>query len=146
MRKIDFIKNLEDFESIPTIFKDEVFIEAFEKAELAKFGPEEINKYEGSLKVFRDNKAVFDYAKQTAYEEGNTAGTIAGMEAGMEAGIAKGLSTGIETGMTKGKMEKTIEIAKALKIQNIPIDIIISTTGLSKNEIDLTAHFARLGF
>lgn len=65
-----FIKNLEDFESIPTIFKDEVFTRAFEKAELAKFGPLELHNYESSLKVFRDNKNTFDYAKQIARDEG----------------------------------------------------------------------------
>jgi len=36
-----FIKHLEDFQSIPEIFKDEVFIQAFEKAEIAKYSEEE---------------------------------------------------------------------------------------------------------
>ena len=127
-----FIKNLEDFESIPTIFKDEVFIEAFAKAELATFGPEEIDKYEGSLKVFRDNKAVFDYAKQTAYDEGKTEGNIAGKTQG----IIEGKIEGKIEGMLKGKLEKTLEIAKALKVQGISVEVIINTTGLSKQEID----------
>jgi predicted transposase/invertase (TIGR01784 family) len=65
-----FIKYLEDFQSIPTVFRDEVFTQAFEKAELAKFGQAEIESYEYSLKVFRDNKAVFEYAIDTAFEEG----------------------------------------------------------------------------
>jgi len=65
-----FIKHLEDFQTIPTIFKDEVFIQAFAKAELAKFIPAEIESYERSLKIFRDNKAVYDYAKETAFDEG----------------------------------------------------------------------------
>jgi len=41
-----------------TIFSDEVFSSAFEKAELAKYGQEELDKYEDSLKAFRDNKAT----------------------------------------------------------------------------------------
>ncbi len=57
-----FIKHLEDFETIPAIFKDEVFTQTFEKAELAKFVQADLSRYESSLKVFRDNKAVFDYA------------------------------------------------------------------------------------
>lgn len=65
-----FIQHLEDFQTIPTIFKDEVFTQAFEKAELAKFGQIELDSYENSLKVFRDNKAVYDYARQTAYDQG----------------------------------------------------------------------------
>lgn len=71
-----FIKNLEDFQSIPSIFRDEVFTQAFEKAELAKLDPAEQDSYEYSLKVFRDNKAVFDYATTTAYDEGKADGKI----------------------------------------------------------------------
>ena len=71
-----FIKNLEDFQSIPTIFKDEVFTQAFEKAELAKFNTAELDSYEYSLKVFRDNKAVYDYAVNTAFDEGVIEGKI----------------------------------------------------------------------
>ena len=61
-----FIKNLEDFQSIPAIFQDEVFEQAFEKAELAKFGPSDMDKYESSLKVYRDLRGVID----TAFDEG----------------------------------------------------------------------------
>jgi predicted transposase/invertase (TIGR01784 family) len=71
-----FIKHLEDFQSIPTVFKDQVFIQAFEKAELAKFGQAELDNYEYSLKVFRDNKAVFEYAIDTAFDEGKIEGKI----------------------------------------------------------------------
>ena len=61
-----FIKHLEDFQTIPTIFADEVFSQAFEKAELAKFGQVELANYENSLKIYRDLKGVID----TAFDEG----------------------------------------------------------------------------
>jgi len=61
-----FIKHLEDFQTIPTIFKDEVFTQAFEKAELAKLDQKELDSYENSLKNYRDLKGVID----TAYEDG----------------------------------------------------------------------------
>ena len=61
-----FIKHLEDFQNIPTIFKDEVFKQAFEKAELANFGQADLDQYENSLKVYRDLKGVID----TAFDEG----------------------------------------------------------------------------
>ena len=67
-----FIKHLEDFQTIPSIFKDEVFTKAFEKAELAKFNQTELDSYEISLKIFRDNKAVFDYARETAFDQGKS--------------------------------------------------------------------------
>ncbi len=38
-----FIKYLEDFQTIPIIFKDNVFTKAFEKAELAKLGQADLD-------------------------------------------------------------------------------------------------------
>ncbi len=48
-----FLKNLDDFDEIPEIFKEEVFIEALEKAEKAKMSIEESERYERNLKYFR---------------------------------------------------------------------------------------------
>ena len=70
-----FIKHLEDFQNIPVIFRDEVFEQAFEKAELANFGQADLDKYENSLKIYRDLKGVID----TAFDEGNIEGKIEGM-------------------------------------------------------------------
>ncbi|RZK39867.1 MAG: Rpn family recombination-promoting nuclease/putative transposase [Hymenobacter sp.] len=67
-----FIKHLEDFQNIPAIFKDEVFEQAFEKAELANLGQNELDKYENSLKVYRDLKGVID----TAFDEGKIEGKV----------------------------------------------------------------------
>ena len=67
-----FIKHLEDFQAIPSIFVDEVFKQAFEKAELAKFGPAELDNYENSLKMYRDLKGVIT----TAFDEGKLEGTV----------------------------------------------------------------------
>jgi len=63
-----FIQHLEDFQSVPTIFKDEIFTQAFEKAELAKFNQLEMDSYENSLKIFRDLKGVID----TAFDGGKS--------------------------------------------------------------------------
>jgi predicted transposase/invertase (TIGR01784 family) len=68
-----FIKNLEDFQNIPGIFKDEIiFNQAFEKAELARFDNAEWESYESSLKEYRDIKGYID----TAFDEGKTEGKI----------------------------------------------------------------------
>jgi predicted transposase/invertase (TIGR01784 family) len=61
-----FIRHLEDFQNIPEIFKDDVFIQAFEKAEIAKYSEEERHDYEQSLKNYRDLKGMID----TAFDEG----------------------------------------------------------------------------
>ncbi|MCU0468535.1 MAG: Rpn family recombination-promoting nuclease/putative transposase [Arcicella sp.] len=67
-----FIKHLEDFQTIPSIFKDEVFTKAFEKAELAKMGQAELENYEMNLKIYRDFKSTID----TAFDEGKIEGKI----------------------------------------------------------------------
>ena len=123
-----FIKHLEDFETIPTIFKDKVFAQAFEKAELAKFGQAELESYERSLKIFRDNKATYDYAKQTAFDEGRAEGRAYGIAEGIAEGIEKGIAEGIAEGIEK--------VAKALKNSGVSTDLITKSTGLSKTEID----------
>ena len=108
-----FIKNLEDFQSIPSIFSDEIFAKAFEKAELAKFGQEEKDQYESSLKVYRDLYSVID----SAFIEGKTEGRIEGIE--------------------EGRQESKRDMAKLLKDNGAQVDLIILSTGFTKEEIDL---------
>ena len=67
-----FIKHLENFQSIPEIFDDEVFKQAFEKAEIANYSEDERNNYEESLKTYRDLKGVID----TAFDEGKMEGKV----------------------------------------------------------------------
>jgi hypothetical protein len=67
-----FIKHLEDFQNIPAIFRDEIFIKAFEKAEIANFTAEERMGYEDSLKTYRDLKNVID----TAHDDGVKLGIL----------------------------------------------------------------------
>ncbi|PIQ19879.1 MAG: hypothetical protein COW65_18230 [Cytophagales bacterium CG18_big_fil_WC_8_21_14_2_50_42_9] len=84
-----FIKNLEDFQSIPAIFKDEVFAQAFEKAELANLEPAELDKYENSLKVYRDLIGVID----TAFDEGKIEGRLEGKLEVVKSAKQMGLSS-----------------------------------------------------
>ena len=102
-----FIKHLEDFQTIPNIFKDNVFTQAFEKAELARLNQLELDSYERSLKVFRDNKAVFDYATESAYDNG----------------------------ILHGEHKKNLQIAKKGKLMGLSFKDISDLTGLSESDI-----------
>lgn len=96
-----FIKHLEDFQTIPTIFKDEVFMQAFEKAEIAKFGQTERANYENSLKIYRDLKRVID----TAFEEGKLEGKLETAKSLKIMGVS--LETIIAaTGLSKEEIER----------------------------------------
>lgn len=61
-----FIKNLENFDHIPERLKTRIFEKAFQTAEIARFQPEQLDRYETSLKYYRDMKNVVD----TSFEEG----------------------------------------------------------------------------
>jgi predicted transposase/invertase (TIGR01784 family) len=92
-----FIRHLEDFQNIPEIFKDDVFIQAFEKAEIAKYSEEERHDYEQSLKIYRDLKGVID----TAYFDGKADVARKLKDKGMDTDFI------IETtGLTKDEIEK----------------------------------------
>lgn len=67
-----FIKNLENFQDMPTIFKDALFEKAFETAALAQLDAVGMNQYDHSLKIYRDLKGVID----TAFDEGVVKGKI----------------------------------------------------------------------
>jgi predicted transposase/invertase (TIGR01784 family) len=110
-----FIKNLEDFQRMPSIFKDKVFKKAFEKAAFAKLGAAELNAYEMNLKTYRDYKNTVD----TAYDEGKM----------------EGLLEGKKEGILEGKMERAIEIAKQAKSMGLSMKDIVTLTGLSEAEI-----------
>ncbi len=96
-----FIKHLEDFQTIPAIFKDEIFTQAFEKAELAKFDQTELDNYENSLKTYRDLKGVID----TAFDEGKLEGKLE------VARLAKQMKLSVTdiiklTGLTESEIDK----------------------------------------
>jgi predicted transposase/invertase (TIGR01784 family) len=97
-----FIKNLEDFQQIPTIFKDElIFNQAFEKANLSKFNHAEWESYEGSLKKYRDLKGVID----TAFDEGKIEGKIEVAKALKASGVPVAVISKM-TGFSESEIEK----------------------------------------
>ena len=72
--------------------------------------------------------AEFD-AEQRGKKEGYSAGVFDGIQQGLQQGISKGLQ--------QGEYKAKIETAKNLLAEKIPIDIIVRTTGLSIEEVNL---------
>lgn len=99
-----FIKNLEDFQSIPAIFEDEIFIQAFEKAEIAKYSEREFNEYQQSLKYFRDNNNTFDYAVETAFDDGQKKKSIEIGKALKDKGMTNDFISSV-TGLSETEIE-----------------------------------------
>ena len=126
------LRNLSRLMERPKALQERIFTKLFEAAEIAKFTKTEYDNYEESLKIYRDWKNTID----TAAYKGEKKGFKKGEEIGIEKGRKEGLKEGEKIGIEKGKKEKAIEIAKQLKAESVPVDIIIKCSGLSEEEIN----------
>ena len=64
------LKNLYRLLDRPEALQEKVFTMLFETAEIARFTPEERWAYEESVKIFRDNTNVADFAVSEAEKKG----------------------------------------------------------------------------
>ncbi len=103
-----FLKNLESFDHIPSILNEPIFKKGFEIAEISQLQPTQFEAYQKSLLEYWEVKNVMD----TSFEEGRVEGEI------------------------RGEIRGVIKVAIALMQQNIAIDIIAKTTGLTIEEIE----------
>jgi predicted transposase/invertase (TIGR01784 family) len=118
-----FLKNLENFNDIPSILKEEVFLDGFRKAEMANFNTAELDLYEMSLKRYRDLKGVIDTSFHEGLEKGLQEGEQIGLEKGEQIGLEKGEQIGqrkkeeqaIKNALQKGKLSPE-EIAEMLEV------------------------------
>ena len=102
------IKNLNKLERIPAELKENIFLKLFEIAEISKLDKVEFRRYQESLNAYRDIKNSVD----TAREEGKKEGKMEGKK--------------------EGKIETAINLLK----NNVSIEIIMNSTGLTKEEIE----------
>jgi len=115
-----FLKNLADFDSIPSILREPVFEKAFHTAELAAMSKEDRDKYEANLQVYRDNYAAMETARLEGEERGR--------EIGRQEGEAK-------------LQEERLAIVRKMLNRKRPIDEIAEDTGVDIDEIrNLAAH------
>ena len=82
---------------------------------------------------------IIEKESDPLYRDGLRKGAERGLEK-LKQEIKKGREEGLQRGIQKGKKEATKEtklaIAKAMLEQNIPIDVISKTTGLSNKKIE----------
>lgn len=106
-----FIKNLEDLQSIPSIFKDSIIEKAFDKANIANFDRAEASKYRESLKIYWDMTNVIETAVQD------------------------GFAQGVETGIQQGIEQQNLTLAKNAKAMGLSDEMISQLTGLTLAQI-----------
>ena len=64
------LKNMNRLEDVPDGLREDVFLQLFEIAEIAKFDEAESRAYEGSLKYYRVLKNSIDTAREESFKEG----------------------------------------------------------------------------
>ena len=106
---IYIIKNLGEMKTA-TITKNG-FDRLYSWAEIAAMPKRERIIYEESLKRYRDEQS-FRETEQNAQLRAR------------------------EEGRTEGERQKTLEIAKSMKADGLPLEVIVKYTGLSKSEIE----------
>jgi predicted transposase/invertase (TIGR01784 family) len=77
------LKHLPRLQEKPQRLQEKVFEKLFSEAELAKLTPEDMNRYEESLKIYRDNKNTMDYAIKIAAEEARQEALQQGLQQGL---------------------------------------------------------------
>ena len=109
------LKNMEILDRMPFMAKNAVFKKLAEIADVNMLTQEEYEKYDSSIKVLRDNIAVY----QGAIREGEM----------------KGMEEGIKTGLAKGRQEGRIETIKMLLASGMPIEQIATALNVDIEEL-----------
>ena len=107
-RWIYVLKNMETLERMPFQAQNAVFEKLAAITDVSALSQKDQERYEESLRIYRDNYAADQYS------------------------FNRGLAKGIEKGRTA---ERTV-IAKNLKESGVDIQVIIYSTGLTKEQID----------
>ena len=109
------LRNLSRLLERPVALQDYVFKKLFEQAEIAKYSEAERRQYEASQKEYWDYTSTLE----TAERKGEMRGEIKGREEGRE----------------EGRKEGREEIARKMKADGLPNEVIAKYTGLSADEI-----------
>jgi hypothetical protein len=86
-----FLKNLDDFDSIPDILREPIFERAFETAEYINLPPKEQQRYDAELKIYRDNYAAMKTAVDDSFAKGEAKGKAKGRIEGRIEGEIKSI-------------------------------------------------------
>ncbi|MBO4815618.1 MAG: Rpn family recombination-promoting nuclease/putative transposase [Clostridia bacterium] len=128
---IMFLENPNGEETKKMAEEDEEIKEAIKTLKEISNDEEKERIAELRLKYLLDKKSE----ERTAREKGLKQGLEEGRKKGLEEGRKEGIKEGIEQGKEKGKKEKAKEIARKMLEENIPLDLIVKITGLTKEEI-----------
>ena len=114
-RWIYVLKNMETLNRLPFKARKAVFEKLEKIIDIASLTKEEREKYDESIKVYRDQLVTIAFAK--------------------EKGIEEGMEKGMEKGRKEGEKKKQLEIARNMKAKGFAAEDISELTGLPVKEI-----------
>jgi predicted transposase/invertase (TIGR01784 family) len=91
-----FLKNLENFDSIPEILNEPIFKKGFETAKIANMNAIEYETYERNRMIYWENESVMKNALLTGEKQGIAIGEKKGIEIGEKKGMEKGMEKGMD--------------------------------------------------
>ena len=93
--------------------------------------------YDEHLNNIAIELGIVDAAKWEGLEEGRAEGRAEGLAKGREEGLAEGREVGLAEGRAEGEMNKGLEVARQMKAEGLPVEMIARCTGLSIEQIEL---------
>jgi predicted transposase/invertase (TIGR01784 family) len=125
------LRNMEILDEIPVpLRKKKVFRELYQLAEVINLSPEDMNAYQESLKIKRDNYSALESAELRGVQRGQKQG----IEIGQKQGEQRGIEIGAELERAKAEQEKR-EMAIEMLADGEPLEKIARYSKLSIAEI-----------
>jgi predicted transposase/invertase (TIGR01784 family) len=128
-------KHLPDLQERPEQLQERIFHRLFEAAEVANFDRAERDRYEQSLKSYRDLQNVLSFAEMDGIEKGIEEGITQGIEKGIQQGIQLGIEQGVQQGIEQGSylatariiqnaLDKGFSVAQVASLVDLPVEAI----------------------
>ncbi len=148
-QRLRAIKVVINEEPVPEkIMQNETFRRLLDSVKLINFAEELFNcKVKNVTDLMAEHEIGFAEGKKEGHEAGLAEGREAGLVEGRAEGFAQGKTEGFEQGkaeghaegrkdgLAEGELKKACEMAKGLRDDGVPMEIIVRRSGLSEDEI-----------
>lgn len=122
-RWIYILKNMETLNRLPFKARKAVFEKLEKIVDIAALSKEEREKYDASIKVYRDNLATMAYATEKGLAEGRAKGLAEGLAEGEAKGLAEGEAKGI-TNVARNMKEMGLDTASICKATGLTAEVV----------------------
>ncbi len=114
------------------LLADPAISRALEEVRISAFSEGELLAYDKFWDMISRERTLLS----ESFKDGKEEGFKDGMEEGLKKGLKKGLEKGLKEGLEKGMEEGKVQIAKKLLSLQMPMEMIIEATGLTKEIIE----------